>query len=388
MQMSDDAAALMRRLAEQYVARGFPNRKVWGISRPQGDRIFPELSALGLIEPMGRSFRLTAFGHQWVMENRPDLPGEVDTDDTEAQLLGEGPFFNLLVTASEGAWDNPHYIMDASRFLEYTDDGLRKRLNEMGPSAAKATLMKLPTLFAYETAVGAPARVGWVTDVVRRDRELRVGIRFDDALQPVLSERIEALVWELQISAWEMNRTHWAVKAAPLLDVLFGKPPAPAGTTPPYERPEHRTARVLEAFQALVGEEGLDAVERAVRNSIEDNEPAAGLDRLHTFTTRFLRAACEKRGVAAPRDKPLHSLLGEYLKALEAAGGVDSEMTKRILKTTISVMESFNDVRNNQSLAHDNELLNHNEALLIYNHVVNALRYIQELERLSGVTPA
>ena len=55
-------------------------------------------------------------------------------------------------------------------------------------------------------------------------------------------------------------------------------------------------------------------------------------------------------------------------------------MTERILKTSISVMESFNDVRNNHSLAHDNALLNHNEALLIFNHVVNALRFVQELE--------
>lgn len=43
-------------------------------------------------------------------------------------------------------------------------------------------------------------------------------------------------------------------------------------------------------------------------------------------------------------------------------------------------MESFNDVRNNHSLAHDNALLNHDEALLILNHVVNTMRFIQEVE--------
>ena len=73
------------------------------------------------------------------------------------------------------------------------------------------------------------------------------------------------------------------------------------------------------------------------------------------------------------RDKPLHSLLGEYVKALHGAGRVESEMTLRILKSSISVFDAFNDVRNNQSLAHDNRVLNYEEALLTYNHVAASI---------------
>lgn len=66
-------------------------------------------------------------------------------------------------------------------------------------------------------------------------------------------------------------------------------------------------------FTQLVGERGLDAVERAMRNAIEKNEPADGLDRLHTFATRFVRALCTERGIATPRDKPLHGLFGQAI---------------------------------------------------------------------------
>ena len=41
-------------------------------------------------------------------------------------------------------------------------------------------------------------------------------------------------------------------------------------------------------------------------------------------------------------------------------------MTLRILRSSISILDAFNDVRNNRSLAHDNAILNYDEALLIF----------------------
>jgi hypothetical protein len=55
-------------------------------------------------------------------------------------------------------------------------------------------------------------------------------------------------------------------------------------------------------------------------------------------------------------------------------------MTERILKSSISTMEAFNHVRNNQSLAHDNPVLNYDESLLIYNHVCASVRFLESLE--------
>ena len=62
---------------------------------------------------------------------------------------------------------------------------------------------------------------------------------------------------------------------------------------------------------------------------------------------------CEPHGIAITRDKPLHSVFGEYVKALRDGSYLESAMTERILKSSISVLEAFNDVRNNKSLAHD-----------------------------------
>ncbi len=80
------------------------------------------------------------------------------------------------------------------------------------------------------------------------------------------------------------------------------------------------------------------------------------------------------------RDKPLHSLAGEYIKKLKELGYIESEMTMRILKTSISNLEAFNDVRNNHSLAHDNPMLNYDEALLNFNSIVSCIRFMRSLE--------
>ena len=125
----------------------------------------------------------------------------------------------------------------------------------------------------------------------------------------------------------------------------------------------------LDALSAISDERDFEVVAKAVRDAIERNQPEAALDRLHTFVIKYVRSLCAARGIDVPRDKPLHSLFGEYLKRLREAGLVESEMTSRILKSSISVLEAFNDVRNNRSLAHDNPILGYEEALLIFNHI-------------------
>ena len=136
----------------------------------------------------------------------------------------------------------------------------------------------------------------------------------------------------------------------------------------------------LDALAAISDERDFDAVAKAVREAIEKNEPESGLDRLHTFVIKYVRTLCTQHGLSVTRDKPLHSLFGEYVKRLRDGGHVESEMAMRILKSSISTLEAFNDVRNNRSLAHDNPILPYDEALLIFNHVASSIRFLRSVE--------
>ena len=74
---------------------------------------------------------------------------------------------------------------------------------------------------------------------------------------------------------------------------------------------------------------------------------------------------------------------------LKNEGLIESEMTERILKSSISVMEAFNRVRNDQSFAHDNQVLSYNESLLIFGHVTSSIRFIEAVElRAAGKSKA
>jgi hypothetical protein len=67
------------------------------------------------------------------------------------------------------------------------------------------------------------------------------------------------------------------------------------------------------------------------------------------------------------------------VKALEKERNL-RDVTAQIIKNAIGVFDKFNHVRNNQSLAHDNELLDQAEARFIYDSVTAILRFIKSIE--------
>ena len=62
------------------------------------------------------------------------------------------------------------------------------------------------------------------------------------------------------------------------------------------------------------------------------------------------------------------------------AGRFESQISERILKSSISVLDSFNTVRNDQSFAHDNHILNRNESRLIFDHIAATIRFLEAVD--------
>lgn len=84
----------------------------------------------------------------------------------------------------------------------------------------------------------------------------------------------------------------------------------------------------IDAITPNSDDKDFDSLAKAVRDSIDRNEPEAGLDRLHTFSVKYFRVLCEKYGIDTEQKKPLHGLVGEYIKAMKKEGKIDSEMTE------------------------------------------------------------
>ena len=137
----------------------------------------------------------------------------------------------------------------------------------------------------------------------------------------------------------------------------------------------------IEAIQSGSNEQDFNILTETIRDSIEKNKPEAALDRLHTFVVKYVRQLCDKHNIDYDKNKPLHSIFGKYVKYLKTNNLIESEMTERILKSSISILDSFNKVRNDMSLAHDNEILNYDESIFIFQNISSIVNFIKSLEK-------
>lgn len=130
----------------------------------------------------------------------------------------------------------------------------------------------------------------------------------------------------------------------------------------------------------LYDESDFSRLATTIKGHIEKNEPELALDRLHTFYTKFIRGLCSQHHLAYTSSESLNAIFGKYIKHIENLGMIESDMTKAILKYSINLLEKYNDVRNNNSLAHDNKLLNHKESLYIFDTLARLKGFIDSVE--------
>ncbi|WP_459379020.1 toll/interleukin-1 receptor domain-containing protein [Serratia sp. ser-z] len=128
--------------------------------------------------------------------------------------------FNLLVSACEDDWNNPSWVISKSRFLEYTDDDIKDRFKNLSEDVIN-TLKTIPTFFMYEDYHRASAKIGQITEIQRRQTEIKITYAFNPAIKEIPYERLRTIYRELDISnKFEPNRTHWAIKDVNLIETL------------------------------------------------------------------------------------------------------------------------------------------------------------------------
>jgi len=127
--------------------------------------------------------------------------------------------YNLIVTGRIGAWDGRPYDIAVERVArDYTEDALIQRFSALD-EAALSELQSLPVLFAYESGAG-DARLGRLKRIDKQAGRLRLEYEFPAGLPSIPAADVTRLASELEISKFEMGRTHWAVKSVDLVTVL------------------------------------------------------------------------------------------------------------------------------------------------------------------------
>ncbi len=131
-----------------------------------------------------------------------------------------------------------------------------------------------------------------------------------------------------------------------------------------------------DAIERFTRDQTLEELVASIEREINANKPVAALDRLHTYCMKKFGHLLDERGIEWDRSEPLHSRVGRYVKALKAERDL-REMTEQIIKNAIGVADKFNHVRNNKTLAHDNDLIDPAEARFIFDSINALLRFIK-----------
>ncbi|WP_271528066.1 abortive infection family protein [Bradyrhizobium sp. CCBAU 25338] len=135
----------------------------------------------------------------------------------------------------------------------------------------------------------------------------------------------------------------------------------------------------IDAVVAFTHDETLEELVQAIRRDAEADKPQAALDRLHTYSMKKFAHLLRLHGAPTSQEEPLHSRVGRYIKLLEAEREL-KPITKQILKNCIGIFQSYNDVRNSHSFAHDNTVIEKEEARFIFETVVSMLRFVRSVE--------
>lgn len=136
----------------------------------------------------------------------------------------------------------------------------------------------------------------------------------------------------------------------------------------------------IDAIQATNEDKDFHSLGKLIRESIEKNEPEAALDRLHTYTVKFLKKLCDLHKITFTKDETVNALFGKYIKSIREKGFLESAMAEKIVQFSFQIMDDFNEIRNNRSYAHDNQILNYDESVLIFSNISSMVKFIQAME--------
>lgn len=131
-------------------------------------------------------------------------------------------------------------------------------------------------------------------------------------------------------------------------------------------------------------EDSLQTLQEDINSALARNKPELVLDRLHTFSTKLLRQICTDNRIAILNSQgkflPLHSLAGKLRKKYEEDGLFQSSFTLMAIQNSISLFDQFNSVRNKQSYAHDNVILDTMEAEFAVRIMADFITFIDKAE--------
>lgn len=131
--------------------------------------------------------------------------------------------YNLLVSGNDKDWDGQPYILETGRCVrEYTDAAITEKYGDFTQEEIDS-IRRFPCIFAYEAGCKKDPKFGIIRDITKRQGKVKIEYELMEIDIFISHSDIAEMLFELDISDWEMNRTHWAIKDVNLAKELSAK---------------------------------------------------------------------------------------------------------------------------------------------------------------------
>ena len=120
--------------------------------------------------------------------------------------------YNLLVSGNDKSWEGEDFILEVSRCVrEYTDKELTEQYGDFTPEQVEK-IRRFPCIFAYETQCQKNPKFGIIREIIKRHGKVKIEYEIVNLEKFISHDEMLEMSFDLDISEWEMNRTHWAIK--------------------------------------------------------------------------------------------------------------------------------------------------------------------------------
>lgn len=150
--------------------------------------------------------------------------------------------YNLLVSANDDAWNGDPCFLELGRCVrEYTESSITEKFGDFTVEQVDS-IKKLPCIFAYEGFCQKNPKFGIISDVTKRKGKVKIEYEIIEVENFISHTDIPDMLFELDISDWEMTRTHWAIKNVNLSKELLNK----GISLPIWSMSEFRTVDIIQ----------------------------------------------------------------------------------------------------------------------------------------------
>jgi len=131
---------------------------------------------------------------------------------------------------------------------------------------------------------------------------------------------------------------------------------------------------------------GLRSLEKDLKQKLEKQEYDLAIDRLHTFSLFFLEQLCKNNKLTPKLDPKGHIMFDDMVSQLQTkfeGNNLLNNFDKETIKNSKIMLQKYNEVRNKESFAHPNKVIENAKAQYVVENIISLLNYLGEISKES-----